>query len=120
MGFTIRVSTPGNDALTDTNRDHYALYADEDNILIKEERRGTINNDFNEIATISHNLDYIPMFLVYSETTTGRYRINNAFDVVGGGWRAYAGTADLTIENRYDDNKTSRYYIFYDNVGSAV
>lgn len=121
MAFTMRVSLPGYDALTDGTIDHYSLYADSDNVLIKEERRGTVALAYNSIGTISHNLGYLPFYLVYSEVSPGRYRINNSFDPVGGGWRAYTGTANLVIENRYGTAGTaSRYYIFYDNVGSAI
>ena len=120
MGFTIRVSLPGYEATTDGTADHYALYADTDNILIKEERRGVATTAFNAQSTVSHNLGYVPMFLVYSEISTGRYRINNSFDPVGGGWRAYSGTGDLIIDNRYGGTGISRYYVFYDNVGAAI
>lgn len=120
MAFTVRVSLPGNDALTETNTDKFALYADADNILIKEERRGTVSLAFNELGTVSHNLGYVPLYLVYSEVSAGRYRINNSFDPVGGGWRAYSGTANLVIENRYGGTAISRYFVFYDNIGSTL
>lgn len=115
--MTARVSLPGYDALTDGTVDHYALYADTDNVLIKEKSRGTIATAGFANGTIAHNLGYIPFYLVYSEVSAGRYRINNAFDPVGSGWRAYASTASLIISNLYGTAGTvSQYYIFYDNI----
>lgn len=121
MAFTMRVSLPGKDALTDGTIDNYSLYADSDNVLIKEERRGTsvVASPFN--GTVSHNLGYIPFYLVYSQISATRYRINNSFDPVGGGWKAYSGTADLIITNGYGTaGSVSRYYVFYDNIGTTL
>lgn len=120
MSFTVRVSLPGVDALTDGTVDNYSLYADSDNILIKELDRDGTTLAFNAIATVPHNLGYTPMFLVYAETISGRFRISNNFDPVGGGWRTYAGTDNLYIENRYGGTQDATYYVFYDNVGSAI
>lgn len=120
MSFSIRVSLPGIDALTNGTIDQYALYADTDNILIKEQSRGGTVLPFNSIATINHDLSYIPMFFVYAEISTGRYRISNNFDPVGGGWRSYAGTSNLYIENRFGGTLGATYYTFYDNVGGTI
>jgi hypothetical protein len=123
MGMTMRVSLPGYDATTDGTIDHYSIYADSDNILIKEKSRGSLGLDFNEVGTVSHNLGYIPFYLAFSPiSTSGRYRISNSFDPVGGGWRAYCDTASFYIENRYGTSAgtISKYYIFYDNVGGSV
>lgn len=121
MVFTIRVSLPGYDALTDGTIDHYSLYADSDNMLIKEERRGTVAVDFNTIGTISHNIGYIPFYLVYTQISPTRYRISNDFDFFGNDWRTYTGTANLVIQNFYGTAGTvAKYYIFYDNVGAAL
>jgi hypothetical protein len=123
MGMTMRVSLPGYDALTDGTIDHYSLYADTDNILIKEKARGTVGLDWDRDGTITHSLGYTPFYLVYSPiTTSGRYRISNSFDPIGGGWRAYVDTASLYIYNGYGTSagSISKYYIFYDNVGGTL
>lgn len=67
MGFTARVSLPTYDALTDTNLDHFSLYADIDNILIKRKLsdQTTIADGNPTILTVAHNLGYIPFFMVY-------------------------------------------------------
>ena len=78
MGNVIRVSLPTYDALTDTNPDHFALYSDEDWVLIKEYIRGSISaNSFGE--PVNFDLNYIPTILVYFNDNgvwkelTGRY-----------------------------------------------
>lgn len=117
MSYTIRVSLPGYDALTDTNPDHFSLYADEDWILIKEEARGNGTVALHGLATIAHNLGYIPLYLVYCEIATNEYRIANCFDPLGSGWRVYADTTNLYISNEFSATYTDyRYYIFYDEV----
>ena len=117
MSYTIRVSLAGYNALTDTDPDHYALYADSDWFLIKEKARGSGTVDLNNVATISHNLGYIPFYLVYCEIASGEYRIANCFDPLGSGWRAYANTSNLYISNKHSSTyKDYRYYIFYDEI----
>jgi len=116
MGQTIRVSLPGVDAGTATDIDGYALYADEDNVLIKEKSRGTIGVDYLGNGTVNHNLGYIPFYLVYAGVSSGRYRIASGYDPLGSGWRSFSSTADLFIQNRDGTAGTIvQYYIFYDN-----
>lgn len=120
MSNSFRVSLPGYNAKTDTNPDHYALYSDEDWVLIKELARGSgsiSQTDSPNEATIAHNLGYIPFYLVYCEVSSGRYRIANSFDPLGSGWKSYADEDNLYIENDYSSTYTDyRYYIFYDNL----
>jgi len=118
MSQTIRVSLPGYNALTDSNIDHYALYADSDNILIKEFARGTTTLDNNETATIAHNLGYSPHCFAYGETATaGRFQIIVGFNIYGGVWRMYVDGTNLKITNNTGNNdKEARYFIFYDNI----
>lgn len=119
MTQTIRVSLPTYNCLTDTNPDHYALYADSDWPLIKEKARGTGSIALYDTETIAHNLGYIPFYLVYCEIASGEYQIANAFDPVGSGWRSYADTTNLYITNFYSSTYTDyRYYIFYDLITS--
>lgn len=110
MAYTIRVSLPGYNALTDPNPDHYALYADNDNILIKEFARGSGNGD----ATITHNLGYIPFYLVYVDIGGSKYQIVNVQSPIGGGTKVYATTTTIEITN--NTGKNFQYYIFYDNM----
>lgn len=117
MTQVIRVSLPTYNALTDTNQDHYALYTDQDNVLIKEFARGVGSVGSGSDATITHSLGYIPFYLVFAEVASGQYQVANSFDPVGSGWRAYSTTTALIIQNRYSATFTDyRYYIFYDNI----
>lgn len=124
--ITIRVSLPGYDALTDTNPDHYALYADEDWILIKEFARGTGSVSLSDPNPdeITHNLGYVPMYLVYAEIASGTYSLINShmnaskYFLFGGyKWFINADNTKLYIDNRYSDTYVNyRYYIFYDQM----
>jgi hypothetical protein len=114
MGQVIRVSLPGYNALTDTNPDHYALYSDQDWILIKEKARGSIS--VSSLSTISHNLGYIPFVLVFGQDNTGKW-----FTVVGTGGLStkfvasiYIDGQKLYIQNNNGYTANFKYYIFYD------
>jgi hypothetical protein len=130
MAQTIRVSLPGYDALSDTNPDHYALYADSDFVLIKEKERGsaTIPYDGSNPYEITHNLGYVPFFLVYAFDTNARLDPNAETNkwklvpspqltVVTPPFYCYADTTKLYIWNLDFPNDTDfKWYIFYDNV----
>lgn len=77
MTQTIRVSLPGYNALTDTDPDHFALYADEDWVLIKELTRGSVVVPAGQTRSVSWSLSYIPLVLVY-------VREGNTFRTVSG------------------------------------
>jgi len=113
MTNTMRVSLPGYNALTDTDLDHFALHADEDNVLIKEFERGSYTSTANETKTIPHNLGYIPFYLVFFEISGKWYSVGWGFissPYVG----SYVDTTNLTI---YTQNSTNvKYYIFYDDI----
>ena len=113
MVQTIRVSLPGYDALTDTNPDHYALYSDNDWILIKEKANGSGSVTSGNTAIIAHNLGYIPMYFVYVQVSATEWQIVN-FVSSENGWNAYADTTNLYIANNYSSYTNYRYYIFYD------
>lgn len=122
MTKTIRISTPGNDALTTTDPDKFALYADSDWVLIKEFARGSGSVDYGRVATIDHDLGYIPTYMIWTEIDTNNtYRLNNAQNVVGsGGWKTWASTSSINIENNYSSDYTNyRYYIFYDRMSDS-
>lgn len=118
MGMTIRVSTPGNNALTDTNIDHYSVYADSDNVLIKEQSRGTVGVADGSTGTITHDLNYIPFYLAYCQISSSRYRLNTFNSVTSSSWRLTINQSSLQIRNAFGTAGTLvRYYIFYDNIG---
>jgi len=104
----IRVALPGYDALTDTDPDHFALYSDEDWVLIKEKLRGSVEIADQSSTSITHNLGYIPFWAVYA---------NNEWvygDNLYGEFKAYATTSNLVLFNISGSNATFKYYIFYD------
>jgi len=112
MGQTIRISLPGYNAGTDTNIDHFALYADSDNVLIKEKNRGTMNVAYGTPGTITHGLGYVPFYAVYMDDGSKQnwiYGLN-----IHGKYRAHAGTNTITLINNASGTKTFYYYIFYD------
>ncbi len=67
MQLVTNIALPGYNAQTDTNPDHFAVYANDDNVLIKRKLTGTavIADGSPTILTVAHNLGYIPFFVVY-------------------------------------------------------
>lgn len=119
MPQTIRISTPGNNAGTDTDLDHYALYADEDNVLIKEYSRGEIDRGYGESGTISHDLGYFPFALAWGENNNGNYDLclpRSAFEAYGF-WYLKLYNNKIVIDQLMGfGTKTCKYYIFYDQL----
>lgn len=114
--MTMRVSLPSYNALTDGTVDHYALFADTDNILIKEKTRGTINIGGYASGTITHGLGYIPYSIIFAKSGSNFYNIAGA--ELGSGFQAYYTTGTSNIIITHDDSGTITfyYYIFYDDV----
>jgi len=111
----LRVALPGYDALTDTDPKHFSLRSDEDNVLIKEQTRGSVTVADGDTETIPHNLGYIPFYLVYGLIGSGRYRIVNSYNLYSD-WRAYANETNLYIENQQSATyTTTKYFICLDN-----
>jgi len=110
----MRVSRLGFDASTETNIYNYSIYADSDNVLIKEKARGS--GDTNGTVNVDHSLGYIPFYLLYTEISSGRYRVNGFYDVSGGTWRCNADSTYLNIVNGTGTTYGYRYYIFYDQM----
>jgi len=118
MGQTIRVSLPGVDAGTATDIDGYALYADEDNVLIKESERGTIGVAPNSTGTVNHGLGYIPLVTVFCNVNgTNTYvtgqDLSTSFPV-----QIYLDSQDIFLQSKtnFYGTMTFSYYIFYDQV----
>lgn len=123
------------DALTDINKDHFALFVDSDEddyILIKEFARGsaTITASNTVPYEITHNLGYIPFFLVYAffEDHLGGAPVSDKWMLIQHiqvtatvpYFYVYADTSKIYIWN-FDDAATPsdtdfKWYIFYDNV----
>jgi hypothetical protein len=115
MAQTMRVSLPGYNALTEANIYRYSIYADSDNILIKELARGTETVANTTTESVAHNLNYIPFYLVYGLIAAGRYRIVNSYNLFSD-WRAYSDDDNLYIENQQSAvYTTAKYFICYDN-----
>lgn len=117
VNYSMRVSLPGYDAGTDTNLDHFALYTDQDNVLIKEFTRGIGTIATNGTLQIAHNLGYVPFFLSYINMGGGTSALIPAFCNDGPSVPdAYAASnkGTLSITN-FDLQTTFPYYIFYDN-----
>lgn len=117
MAQTIRVSLSGYNALTDTNLDHYALYSDSDNILIKEYTRGSISVSAYSTSSVAHNLGYVPSHIVLVN-----YFPSNPMYILtyGAGiyadFSVYANNQNLYFQNKRGNTIYFYYYIFYDNV----
>jgi len=104
----MRVALPGYNALTDTNPDHFALYSDEDWVLIKEKMRGTETIAAYGSKTITHNLGYVPFFAVYANHVwTNGYNMYSLY-------KCYATTTTLVLINSSAQAADFAYYIFYD------
>ena len=120
----MRVSLPGYDALTDGTIDHYSMYADSDNILIKEKERGVGTIANNGTVVINHGLGYVPLYFIYVNTQ----RFNAAGSLVSA-WAllglpnisaefySYSGTGSLSFINGSGAAAPYKYFIFYDQNG---
>lgn len=127
MTQVIRCALPGYDALTDTNLDHFSLFSDVDNVLIKRKQTGTgtiaiAGGSGYTVDTIPHNLGYVPFFMVYADILGGGvwYIINNQFNpfepppII-----ATADTENLYIINFDPQDIDYAYDIFYDDMDQA-
>ncbi len=112
MAITLRVSLAGFDALTETDQTKFSLYADEDNILIKEQSRGTVNGQNESVA---HSIGYNPHFYAYGEISAGRFQIMTGYNLFGS-FRAYTDNSNLYLVNTTGSDKDMRYFVFYDDV----
>ncbi|MBC7238559.1 MAG: hypothetical protein H5T71_00450 [Chloroflexi bacterium] len=104
---------PTYNALTDTNPDHYALYADQDWVLIKEKSRGTIVVPAYDSASIYHNLGYVPT--VFSFADNGAEAVWVYGDTMYSLYKMRVYTDEVVFSNATGASATFKYYIFYDN-----
>lgn len=122
MAMTMRVSLPGYDCLTDGTIDHYALYSDNDYVLIKEKSAGTQVLASGVYGTIAHDLGYIPNFMVYtlaanvsiSGGSAGYIQCTSGGNISVPIYDAHIDTTNLYIGNNSASSGTFYYFIFYD------
>lgn len=109
MTWTMRASLPGYDALTDGTIDHYSIYADSDNILIKEKSRGSVV--LSGRGTVSHGLGYVPLsYSYFLHNGTATYCTStNGFSQ----FELYLTAADYIVR-AIPGTRTFKYYFFYD------
>lgn len=108
----MRVSLPGYNALTDTNPDHFALYSDQEWVLIKENARGSISVGSTSTETVEHGLTYVPFYMVYAPDGTYEnwlHGYNIYYD-----YKIWADEDYLYLRNDSGTARTFQYYIFYD------
>lgn len=115
--FTVRISLDGIGALDSDDPRDFSLFADEDNVLIKEFVRGNVEIDSSGTPTqITHSLGYPPHVYAYGEMPSGRYRLINGWNLFGD-WRMQVDTTKLYLVNVSGTNDLDcRYFIFYDDV----
>lgn len=115
MFTVIRAALPGYDALTDTNPDHYSLYTDVNNVIVKEYSSGT--TFISAQGSINHGLGYIPSFSAFAPDPLGT-TLDNFIQIGHAGffidYGAYIGTNNLTIYNFVGSSNPIPYFIFYD------
>lgn len=126
MSNVLRIALPGYNALTDTDLDHFSVYSDDDNVLIKEKARGTFTRS-SGTETIAHNLGYVPDFKVFVNDQASAFvrygwkeiaAQNSA--VVANNFYAQADSTNIYITNNSGVSCTFAYYIFYDyHVGNS-
>jgi len=134
MSNVVRVTLPNPtggfyDASTDTDLDHFSLYSDLDNVLIKRAFTGlghvaVAGGSGYTVDTIAHNLGYIPFFTVYANfidlTGDNEKLLNNQsnpFSVPSA--IASADVNNLYIYNFQATTLPYAYDIFYDDMSQT-
>ena len=139
MGKGIKISLPGYDATTDTNKDHFALWVDSDDAsdsILKEFTRDskTLTVDHTDPYEITHNLGYIPMFFVfvydkaiYYGGIADKWKLvpHRQSSIQAAPYYVFADTTKIYIYYIDGDDGVHTtdftWYIFYDNqVGSSA
>ncbi len=114
MATRIRISLVGTNALEGSpDPRNYILLADADNVLIKEQSRGTLTG----MGTLSttHSIGYRPHFYAYGEISTGRFQIMNGYNLFGQ-FRSRVDSTKLYLENLTGSSKDMRFFVFYDDI----
>ena len=120
MQQVIKIALPGYNAFTDTNPDHFSLYVNPDErvdyVLIKEKEKDTVDIANSDQADIAHNLGYVPLCLVFVESSSGVWRKIFGYPVDTAGYWFEVTDTNLTIYNESGATKTFSYHIFYDEI----
>lgn len=123
MANSIRIALPGYNAQTDSDPDHFALDAtDEESVLIKEKVRGSVAIASGNTQTIAHNLGYIPFFSAFIYEPLGLPFIGKPgyIPCSSGGsisvptYDAHVDSTNLYLTNNSGATVTFWYYLFYD------
>lgn len=115
MNQTVRASLPAVNALTEDNIFQYAIYADSDNVLIKEKERGIIEVANNSTQVLNHNLGYIPLVLIYAQVGANRILLTGSDLTSTYEINLNVGIETISITNNAGSNATVKYFIFYDD-----
>lgn len=107
MGYTVRVSLPGQDSFASSDARNFSLIADADNVLLKESARGSLSSG----GSFTHSLGYIPFYLTYGDVGGSKYQLATGFDAVSGIPRCR--TTPNILKTAGGDMK---YFVFYDNM----
>ena len=104
---------PTINALTNTDPKNFSIFADDDNVLIKEFERGsdTVSNQ----SQITHSLGYIPFYLIMGEVSSGRYRVANSQNIQAGSWLTYCDDSKIYLDAGASASDKYSYFIFYDD-----
>lgn len=134
MAYGIKISKAGADAKTAANKD---LVLTSEKNMFKVKQSGTTSYTFTgsepsgvtTLATIAHNLGYIPAVTVffYDHTNNAYSHLSYVFDFSGGGFREYISyevdSTNLVIYYNSEGGPpndwspyqfTFKYYIMYD------
>ncbi len=117
MAYTIRVSLPTYNALTETDPNKFALITSETQnytiAKINNSFSGSISIPYLEYRDINHNLGYIPFTLVFFTATTTKYAKIYGYRY-SWGWFTLTNSRLRIYNWSYRDPATFVYYIFYD------
>ena len=118
MGQTIKVALPGYNAETDRDPNHFSLYVDNadpnDYILIKEKISNTVA--FSGSRNVAHGLGYVPLCLVFTEVSSGKWRKIFGYPIDTSGYWFEVNATNLVLHNDTATVRNFKYYIFYDNI----
>ena len=116
MPQVAKIALPGNNALTETDPDKFALYVDQlvDYVLVKEKASATVNVP-NGQTLIAHGLGYVPFCAVWAEESSGVWRRIYGYPIDGNLYFR-VGTTQVLLGNFSGADVLFSYHIFYDNI----
>lgn len=113
QNYGIRVSIPGKDVLTATDEE-LSLKSDFTLLKVVQNGRGTLGT--TGIGTISHNLGYVPQFLVYMNNNATSTSLCKG-DLLTAGVAIADGTNLYVIQG---GTATYNYYLFYESTDGTA